>query len=515
MKKLKYSRFFFKKFIPSLIVALCICGISYLVYSENTKSRMDQFVQNVCNSTKYDLERCTDTYGMNEAAYRRALAANASSDYYLSYQEFDWAIALIDKDSGELVATSKMIYNFIITNTDNRPRNSFLCTTDELFDVYNKAYELGGTMVIREIYIDGDYFYPGRVDIVNSDKYYDGTATRDDIYESFDFTKDYYLDYEYYNGDSILLTLGTSRNSEALQYIEESIINGNSAYELDNGISVHEPFFLGPDDKNMKLRVVCKPIFLWSGGILVVAIWVVTAVTALIYSVASSISAYRKYYAQYEIDEYRRNMTSALAHDLKTPLTAIMGYSENLKSNVHSEKRDYYADAVIENVRYMNEIITGTLELAKIEKQDTKLNKTDIDMVALANELLAKYKADFEDRGISVSVSGNCTVKADRNLISRAVENLMSNAVKYTADGGRVEIIADDKCFSISNSCAADLKGSTEDFCKVFGKADTSRSNRSGVGIGLAMVHNIALLHKFRLDASASGGKFTAKIIFK
>ena len=133
-------------------------------------------------------------------------------------------------------------------------------------------------------------------------------------------------------------------------------------------------------------------------------------------------------------------MTSALAHDLKTPLTAIMGYSENLKSNVHSEKRDYYADAVIENVRYMNEIITGTLELAKIEKQDTKMNKTAIDMVDLANELLAKYKADVEDRGISVSVSGNCTVKADRNLISRAVENLMSNAVKYTSDGGRVEI---------------------------------------------------------------------------
>lgn len=515
MKKLKYSRFFIKKFVPSLIVALCICGISYLVYSENTKSRMDQFVQNICNSTKYDLERCTDTYGMNEAAYRRALAANANNDYYLSYQEFDWAIALIDKDSGELVATSKTIYNFIMTSTDNRPRNSFLCATDELLDVYNKAYELGGTMVVKEIYIDGDYFYPGRVDIVNSDKYYDGTATRDDIYESFDFTKDYYIDYEYYDGDSILLTLGTSRNSEALQYIEESIINGNSEYELDNGISVHEPFFLGPDDKNMKLRVVCKPIFLWSGGILVVAIWIVTAVTALIYTIASSISAYRKYCAQYEIDEYRRNMTSALAHDLKTPLTAIMGYSENLKSNVHSEKRDYYADAVIENVRYMNEIITGTLELAKIEEQDTNLNKTDIDMVALANELLSKYKADFEDRSIAVSVNGKCTVKADRELISRAVENLISNAVKYTSDGGKVEITANEKQFIICNSCDEKLTGKTEDFCKAFGKADTSRSDRKGSGMGLAIVKNIALLHKFRLEAAALGGKFTAKIIFK
>ena len=509
MKKLKYSRFFFKKFIPALIVALCICGISYLVYSVNTKARMEQFVQTVISSTKYDLERYTDTFGMNEAAYKRALAINADNGYY---QEFDWAIALTD-NNGKVLATSKVISNIILTDKVNTPRTSFICATDELVDVYNRAYELGGAVYVREIYIDGEFFYPGKVDIIKRDKLFDDTVNKNDIYKSFDFTKDYYIDYEYYNGSSILLTSGTARSSEALKCIEEKIINNNSEYELDKSIYALDPFSLDCDYNNMVLRIICKPIFLWSGGILVVAIWIVTAVTALIYTITGSISAYRKYRTQYEIDEYRRNMTSALAHDLKTPLTAIMGYSENLKSNVHSEKRDYYADAVIENVRYMNEIITGTLELAKIEEQNTKLNKTEVDMVVLANELIEKYKADFEDRGIAVSVNGKCTVKADRNLISRAVENLVSNAVKYTSDGGRVEITADDKCFSISNSCAADLKGGTENFCKVFGKADTSRSNRSGVGIGLAMVHNIVTLHKFKFEASASGGKFTAKIV--
>lgn len=514
MKKLRYSRFFVKKLIPSLIVALCICGISYLVYSVNTKARMDQFVQNVISSTKYDLERCIDTYGMNEAAYRRALAQNADNIYLPFYQEFDCAIALIDKDSGELVATSKAINNFIMTDTDSTPRNSFICATDELLDVYNKAYELDGTMVVREIYIDGDYFYPGRVEIVDRDKNYGENAAEDDIYASFDFTKDHYSDYEYYNGGSIMITTGTSPDSEALKYIEESIIKGNSEYELGKGISVHEPFTLGSDDKNMKLRIICKPIFLWSGGFLVAAIWIVTAAAALIYTIAGSIMAYRKYRTQYEIDEYRRNMTSALAHDLKTPLTAIMGYSENLKSNIHSEKREYYADAVIENVRYMNDIITGTLELAKIEEQDTKLNKTDIDIAELADGLIAKYKAEFEDRGITAAVKGKCTVKADKALISRALENLISNAVKYTPDGGKVEITVNEKLFTIINSCDRTLTGGTEDFCRVFGKNDKSRSNRSGSGIGLAIVRNIAALHKFKFDASASEGKFTARITF-
>lgn len=304
-----------------------------------------------------------------------------------------------------------------------------------------------------------------------------------------------------------MLSFGFSKES-----LDAYFKNTVSEYDTDNRI-LSGSYFFSLDENPYVFNCVYSYDFSKTSGYAVQIIWAVGLFIGIALSVIISLIAYNKYCAQYEIDEYRRNMTSALAHDLKTPLTAIMGYSENLKNNVHSEKRDYYADAVIENVRYMNEIITGTLELAKIEKQDTKLNKTDVDMAALANELIAKYKADFEDRGISVSVSGNCNIKADRNLISRAVENLVSNAVKYTSDGGKVEIVADNKCFCISNSCAADLKGGTEDFCKIFGKADSSRSNRNGVGIGLAMVHNIVTLHKFRFEASASGGKFTAKII--
>lgn len=290
--------------------------------------------------------------------------------------------------------------------------------------------------------------------------------------------------------------------------------NTVSTYNTDNRI-LRSTYYFSLGESAYFFNCVYSYDFSKTSGYAVQIIWAVGLFIGIALSIILSLIAYNKYRTQYEIDEYRRNMTSALAHDLKTPLTAIMGYSENLKSNVHSEKRDYYADAVIENVRYMNEIITGTLELAKIEKQDTKLNKNDIDMVALANEHLAKYKADFEDRGIAVSVSGKCTVKADRELISRALENLIANAVKYTSDSGKVEITADEKQFIICNSCDKKLAGKTEDFCKVFGKSDASRSNRNGVGIGLAMVHNISSLHKFRFDAVASDGRFTAKIIFK
>ena len=181
-----------------------------------------------------------------------------------------------------------------------------------------------------------------------------------------------------------LLLYGMSKES-----LDAYFKNTVSEYDTDNRI-LSGSYFFSLDENSYAFDCVYSYDFSKTSGYAVVIIWAVGLFIGIALSVIISLIAYNKYCAQYEIDEYRRNMTSALAHDLKTPLTAIMGYSENLKNNVHSEKRDYYADAVIENVRYMNEIITGTLELAKIEKQDTKLNKTDVDMAALANELIAK-----------------------------------------------------------------------------------------------------------------------------
>ncbi|MBQ2824620.1 MAG: HAMP domain-containing histidine kinase [Oscillospiraceae bacterium] len=302
-----------------------------------------------------------------------------------------------------------------------------------------------------------------------------------------------------------LLLYGVSEESIDDFFQNTVPVNGSN-----NRILSGSPYF-SMDGREYFFNYVCSFDFSKTSGYAVQIIWAVGLFIGIAVSVILSVIAHNKYCAQYEIDEYRRNMTSALAHDLKTPLTAIMGYSENLKNNVHSEKRDYYADAVIENVRYMNEIITGTLELAKIEEQNITLNKTDVDMVSLADELLEKYKADFDDRGISVSVSGRCVVNADRGLISRALENLITNAVKYTSDGGSLEITAAEQEFRISNTCSAELKGNTEDFCRPFGKKDAV----SGSGIGLAIVKSIVNIHKFGFEACASGGKFTVKIKLK
>ena len=490
-----------------LIEALLLCATINIIWMRMLYLKCDRndafVVGNVASSAQLGNANYPEEDFVNDLKY--ALAAASDYIYGIDMQEYAMAITKVDSD--EIIATSEFDMFTITYDTDGSSR-LLTCGNEnwqELFDDYNdKSVRLD----IKSFYIYGNKFYIGEVDVVEYDEYY--PVWEKGVLEHADLTPENADEMERFKGEFVSITMGSKPSSEAAKYLELTM---NDEYpEFFGGIGQH---YFNVDGDEYVIHFAYTLDYRTSGAYAIAISCAVVIVIGITAAFVVSRSTYNKYCAQYEIDEYRRNMTSALAHDLKTPLTAIMGYSENLKSNVHSEKRDYYADAVIENVRYMNEIITGTLELAKIEEQDSKLNKTDIDMVALANELLVKYKADFEDRGIAVSVSGKCTVKADRELISRAVENLITNAVKYTSDGGKVEITANEKQLVICNSCDEKLTGKTEDFCKAFGKADASRSNRKGSGMGLAIVKNIALLHKFRLEAAASGGKFTAKIIFK
>ena len=100
----------------------------------------------------------------------------------------------------------------------------------------------------------------------------------------------------------------------------------------------------------------------------IVFITILYSVLAILISFISSMLSYHKLMYFYKNEDYRKALMNSMAHDLKTPLTAMSGYAENLKENVMTEKREHYAQAILQNTEYMNGIISDILNLSKLEE---------------------------------------------------------------------------------------------------------------------------------------------------
>ncbi|MDO4864221.1 MAG: HAMP domain-containing sensor histidine kinase [Ruminococcus sp.] len=218
--------------------------------------------------------------------------------------------------------------------------------------------------------------------------------------------------------------------------------------------------------------------------------------------------------AQYAFEDYQRSLINNLAHDLKTPLAVIGGYAENLQElrrDSGSEKELKYISSIMNNVSYTDDIIAKTLQLSENE-QMKKLNKTKVDIKALTERLLGKYSAALDERSITLETDLSGEVIADEDVLAAAVENLISNAVKYTRDDGTVTITADRKRLCIVNDVPENVD--TEDLLMPFVKGDKARSDKRSHGLGLAIAASAAARSGFTLDIGCKGRKFTATLTF-
>ena len=207
------------------------------------------------------------------------------------------------------------------------------------------------------------------------------------------------------------------------------------------------------------------------------------------------------------MEEYRRNLTASLAHDLKSPLMAISSYSENLLNDVQPEKKHHYSKSILENTQYMDSIIVNVLDLSRLEKNG-KTKRKAIDLTALTSEILSGMQEQLDARSLKASVSGSCTVKADRAMMMQAIRNLLDNALKYTPEGGSITVTGEKHTLSIVNDIAEEQVNDPQQLCEAFVKGDEARSNRMGTGLGLSIVQQIAVQNKLRLHIDSSMHQF-------
>lgn len=198
------------------------------------------------------------------------------------------------------------------------------------------------------------------------------------------------------------------------------------------------------------------------------------------------------YEKQVQLETQRRRTTNAMAHDLKTPMAAIVGYAENLLENTHPDKQEKYLRSIYCQVGRMNETVGKMLELSRLEAEADRLELREFSLTELCRETAEDCLGDE----VRFLIQGDAVITADRAMMRRVLENFLSNARKHTPPGGIIRIeLEKGKCrvYNPGNSVpTAELPRLWE----AHYQADASRS-QGGSGLGLSIVREILNRHGF------------------
>ncbi|PGK75497.1 sensor histidine kinase [Bacillus thuringiensis] len=202
-----------------------------------------------------------------------------------------------------------------------------------------------------------------------------------------------------------------------------------------------------------------------------------------------------------QLEKTRKEFISGVSHELKTPLSVIRSFAEGIKDGV-SKDTSYYTDVILEETENMNRLIVEMLELAKLESGTYKLDMTTFSIGELTQQVYTKLLFSMEEKHLQVNIDADPSilVKANRSRIEQVVVNLLSNAIRYTPDGEKIQVsiieAEDTVKVEIENTGNPIPEESLEKIWDRFYRLDASRSRHTGgTGLGLSIVKNILDLH--------------------
>ncbi|BAR85415.1 sensor histidine kinase [Bacillus thuringiensis serovar tolworthi] len=202
-----------------------------------------------------------------------------------------------------------------------------------------------------------------------------------------------------------------------------------------------------------------------------------------------------------QLEKTRKEFISGVSHELKTPLSVIRSFAEGIKDGV-SKDTSYYTDVILEETENMNRLIVEMLELAKLESGTYKLDMTTFSIGELTQQVYTKLLFSMEEKHLQVNIDADPSilVKANRSRIEQVVVNLLSNAIRYTPEGEKIQVsiieAEDTVKVEIENTGNPIPEESLEKIWDRFYRLDASRSRQTGgTGLGLSIVKNILDLH--------------------
>ncbi len=211
-------------------------------------------------------------------------------------------------------------------------------------------------------------------------------------------------------------------------------------------------------------------------------------------------------------ESVRRNFIANVSHELKTPMTTIAGFIDGiLDGTIPQEKQSYYLNIVSQEVKRLSRLVRTMLDLSRIDSGELRLRPARFDLTNTVLIALLSFEKAIEEKQLEIRGLENAEslfVDGDPDMLHQVVYNLIENAVKFTNQGGYIEIRITDQptrtLVAIKNSGSGIAPDELSLIFDRFYKTDKSRSqDKNGMGLGLYIVRTIIRLHGGEINVSS------------
>ena len=223
--------------------------------------------------------------------------------------------------------------------------------------------------------------------------------------------------------------------------------------------------------------------------------------------------------AQAKSERLKTELITNVSHDLRTPLTSIITYTDLLKNpDITEEDRISYVAILDRKSQRLKTLIEDLFEVSKMASGNLQLNKQKVDLNQLMQQALAEHEEDIQKAGLDFRVTKPSAILqayVDGQKWWRVLDNLIVNAIKYTLPGTRVYVTLKESeghaQFIVKNVTKYELGENIEELFERFKRADTSR-HTDGSGLGLAIAQSIVDLHGGTMKIELDGDLFKVTV---
>ncbi|TAK09099.1 MAG: response regulator [Candidatus Manganitrophaceae bacterium] len=219
------------------------------------------------------------------------------------------------------------------------------------------------------------------------------------------------------------------------------------------------------------------------------------------------------------LDQMKTNLLSNVSHELKTPMVAVKGYTSLVlkgKAGPVADLQKEYLEIALRNIHKQLDLIDDLLDFSKLETSEQALSLERVDLIDMLNESLQLIRPKAEERKIKVvspAEAGPSWVFAHRKKMGQVFDNLFSNAVKFTPEGGKIAIRLKDQkngriLIAVSDTGIGIPEQKQEKIFDRFYQVESSESRRyGGFGLGLAIAQDIVKWHGSKIRVTSRPGR--------